>query len=366
MKNIIIIILLFLIIYKYFSQNRIESFTNIDEYSPEWNSIVLQYPNKCLNKMSDLTLKDFFITSAYRPYQSNNKISRKTLTSIIEAGARCLYIDVFSSDPDDRYNNHALPLVMNKNLEPDSVLAFGEFCDICKKYAWQGTQYPLIFYLNLDKSVEENTFVQFKLYYCLWNYYNNNLLGPKYSYSKVPLGNILIKDTLNKLIIITNKDVSLNKLKELVNGVIKPTSDNYKTFNQNMSSIDLAITVTIRDKMIKRNRNNFSIVVPENISNNSLFSVANSILPFNSGLDEPNLFSIPSVPIMNEYKFSIVFINYQLPSNERDEYLEFFKDSSLKLKFNPETDVVCPKPVVEIQPLIKEQEFDLTPLLFSS
>lgn len=358
MENIIIIVLLLLIFYKYCSKHNSELFTNLQDYSPEWNPITIQYPDKCSNKVVNLTLKDFFIASAYRPYQKNNEISKQTLTNILEAGARCLYIDVFSSDPDDRYNNNAIPIVMNKTLKPESFLPFMDFCEICKRSAWQGTEYPLIFYLNLDDSVKDNIFVQFRIYYYLWKYFSNMLLGPEYSFSKIPIGDIPVRDTINKLVIITSRDVKYESLKEITNGIIGKDSDNYFEFDK---------SIVDAESVIERNNNNFTIVVPKELPGRSGISMMNS-LPVvgyisKKTIGEPNLIPIPAVETMLDYKFSVIFINYQLESQETDNYLNFFKSRSFKLKFDP-NNIICPKPEVVIPPLIEKRTFNLTPVLF--
>jgi len=293
-RYIILIFIIIITYYKYCKDKDIEPFTVLNDYIPLWKDI--DFKTECNNKMIDLKLKNFHIASAFKPYRKDNEISRDTLIDIINSGARCLYIDVTSSDPDDIYNNYAEPIIRDKNIIDDQFMKFKEFCKTCRDYAFKGIKYPLILYLNLDDSIIQNKFVQYNIATDIDYYFRNKFLGAKYSFSKVNVGDIPVIDALNKVVIITNKDTTYHKLQELTNSVIQPSF----IYTPGMSETSVESEVIISDEERKKWNNSFSMCVMDEPKSKS---------------SDGNILEINGVKLMKDYNFSVVFINYQSGNN---------------------------------------------------
>jgi hypothetical protein len=66
----------------------------------------------------------------------------------------------------------------------------------------------------------------------------------------------------------------------------------------------------------------------------------------NPGID---ILQIPHEDPHKIYGFNIVAMNYQKPGKERDDYINFFKESSLILKEDKLRYIPCPLPEIKIQ-----------------
>ena len=325
------------------------------DFYTKWGKFPTKYLNTCFKdsqnkegQIMDLCLRDFHIASAYRPYQPAGQTydicSYKAIKEIIDKGARFHYLDIWSSNPINHFDNSAYPIIRNKTLMPEygKALLFQKVCDIYKKHSWVDTKYPLILYLNLNYTVVNNRFVLHKIAEILWNTFNENLIGVEYSFSKKNIGDIPIKKTLGKVIILTNVYPIEGNLQELVNGVI---SENIQTSGKLIKLNDGHLThggikaVSLNtESIIDYNKTNLGIVIPPDVTNTMNIG--------NPGID---ILQIPHEEPHKIYGFNIVAMNYQKPGKERDDYINFFKESSLILKEDKLRYIPCPLPEIKLQ-----------------
>ena len=318
------------------------------DFYTKWGTFPVTYLNTCYNQIMDLCLRDFHIASAYRPYQVAGQTydicSYKAIQEIIEKGARFHYLDIWSSNPINYYDNSAIPIVRNNTLMPEygEALLFKKVCEIYKKHSWVGTNYPLILYLNLNFTVSNNRFVLQKIADILWETFRDNVIGVDYSFSKKNIGDISIKKTFGKVIILTNVYPIEGHLQELVNGVI---SDTIQTSGQLIKITNSYFThggfkgiFSNTDTIIEYNKTHLGILIPQDEKN--IMNIGNP------GID---LIQIPADEPHNIYGFNFVAIHYQKPCKERDDYITFFKESSLVLKNDSLRSIPCPPPVIKPQ-----------------
>ena len=329
-------------------------------------------------KIMDLSLRDFYVASAFRPYQIAGQTydicSYKSIQKVIEKGARFHFIDVWSSNPTNNYDDTAYPIVRNKTLMSGncgSALQFNKVCEIYKKHSWVGTQYPLILYLNLSFNAEKNRFVLNKISKILWNNFRGKFTGVDYSFAKKNIGDIPIKDAMNKVIILTNIYPNEGNFQELVNGVISEKVQNagqLKVYREgNVSHGGIKADTPDLQSVIDFNKTHIGIVVPGDIKDiTNWYQPGVDLIQIPIHLDKTrNLCSKnpkdPKVPFDPKlpygvkddssftYGYNFVCLNYQKPGQERDDYINFFKESSLVLKCDNLRYIPGPKPVVKDQ-----------------
>lgn len=321
-------------------------------------------------KIMNLKLRDFYIASAFRPYQVAGQTydicSYKSIQFTIEKGARFHFIDVWASNPTNPFDETAYPIVRNETLMPGKTgeaLIFDKVCEIYKKHSWVGTSYPLILYLNIRFTAEKNKFVLEKIAESLWKNFKGRFAGIKYSFGRENIGDISIKEAMNKIIILTNIHPKEGHLQELVNGVISTDIQNsgsltvYDKLNVSYGGI-LAKSSNMQS-VIDFNKTNIGIVIPGDVRN-----ITNIIQP---GID---LIQIPLLLDKNKklcdrneentqpgfkdnsvlnFGYNFICMNYQKPGKEREEYMDFFRKSSLVLKCDNLRYIPSPAPVIEKQ-----------------
>lgn len=175
----------------------------------------------------DLFIRDFFWTFSYKTYLTGSIYNgQPSYDSIINAiknyNVRGIHLDVYSNSS----------IIGNKNAKPvvKSDVLYSKFkpLDLYKSlkfikiHAWKETNLPIFLYLTLN--FYPDPVIYNKIYYALTKIFSNNLMGPKYSFSGrnklYSINNIPIKDSFNKIILITNRYPTNSKLDELINGDI--------------------------------------------------------------------------------------------------------------------------------------------------
>lgn len=389
-----ILVLLFVIIFTIFNslttfkkvfmfdreKNAYQAFMS-NESHPNFYAKFGKFPTQYLNtlyinknnkngKIMDLCLRDFYIASAYRPYQIAGQTydicSYKAIQTIIEKGARFHYLDIWSSNSTNPFDETAYPIVRNKTLMPGKsgyALLFDKVCEIYKKHSWAGTKYPLILYLNLHHPVQNNKFVQNKIANILWKNFQGKFIGANYSFGKNNIGDIPIKDSMNKIIILTNTYPKQGHLQELTNGIISSDIQNtgrlivYDEGNARFGGIR-SISADMKT-IIEFNKTNIGIVIPGDLKKiSNIYKPCSDLIQIpihinkNKKVCDRNgdneTYSFQDKSPFN-YGFNFVCINYQKPGKERDEYIDFFKKSSLVLKCDKLRHIPGPKPIINKQ-----------------
>lgn len=333
------------------------------------NTLYIDENNKN-GKIMDLSLRDFYIASAFRPYQIAGQTydicSYKAIKTVIEKGARFHFLDIWASNPTNPFDETAYPIVRNKTLMPGKsgqALLFDKVCKIYKKHSWIGTKYPLILYLNLQYTVQNNIFVQNKIAEILWKYFQGKFVGAKYSFSRNNIGDISIRDAMNNIIILTNTYPKQGHLQELTNGIISEDIQNsgrlvvYDEGNVRFGGIRV-ISPDMKS-IIEFNKTHLGIVIPGDVKNlSNIYNPGSDLIQIPIHIDkskkvcdrtdDKETYGFKDKSPFN-YGFNFVCINYQKPGKERDEYVEFFKKSSLVLKCDNLRYIPGPKPVVNKQ-----------------
>lgn len=333
------------------------------------NTLYVNKNNK-EGKIMDLCLRDFYIASAYRPYQIAGQTydicSYKAIQTVIEKGARFHYLDIWSSNPTNPYDETAYPIVRNKTLMPGKegqALLFDKVCDIYKKHSWSGTKYPLILYLNLEYTTQNNIFVQNKIAEILWKHFQGKFVGAKYSFGKNNIGDISIRDALNNIIILTNVYPKQGHLQELINGIISDNIQNsgqIKVYDEgNVRFGGIRVISSDMKSIVNFNKTHLGIVIPGDVKDvTNMYQPGNDLIQIPIYIDKSKkicnrngdneTYSFKENSPFN-YGFNFVCINYQKPGKERDEYVEFFKNSSFVLKCDNLRYIPGPKPVINKQ-----------------
>ena len=320
------------------------------------NTCFIDKNNNKEGKIMDLTLKDFHIASAYRPYQiagqTNDICSYISIKKIIEKGARFHYLDIWSSNPINIYDTVAYPIIRNKTLMGSGIgysLKFDKVCEIYKKHSWLGTQYPLILYLNLENTVVNNRFIQNKIAQILWNNFKGRFVGAEYSFARKNIGDISIKKAFNNIIILTNIYPIEGNLQELINGVISNTIHNNGRLDI-VSIKDIADDPTKKGEKIINIPFNTEVIINSNKTKLGIYIPGDDAKTiFNFINPTVDLIQIPHNEPHNKLGYNFVAINYQKPGIERDNYINFFKDSSFKVKDDNLRNIPCPKPIINPQ-----------------
>ena len=345
-KNIIIIVVIYILLIgiKYIiTYRQTKRCRNIISYEPQLKKnpfqktiiredIETSYFDEN-NNIINYRLKDFFIPSAFKPYQclgsNTNVCSKESILLAINKGARFHYLDIYSTDGEEMNSE---PIIKNNSsMENKYGINFNEICKLYSENSWLNESWvnkshnPLILYFNIQESAN-NKDVQDKMAYYIYKNFKDNLLPIHYSYSKINIADASIKDLLNKVIILTNIDPVSKKLKELTSSIVNKNSKKIGrittiTYKQAYEEGGVKAIQVNSDEFKTYNKKNIGILIPEQTT--TLFS---SIFLQN------DLYQIPSDEPMLTYGFNIVAIYYQMPGKFRKKYLRFFSEKGLRLK----------------------------------
>lgn len=316
------------------------------DYFVENKPIPTKYKNNYFDPpvVDDLCVRDFYIAGSYQSYQpcgaTYDICSLKMIETVIEKGARALYLDIWSSNPNNVFDPSSEPIVRNNTLMPlfGNALLFNDVCNTISKHAWNGIKYPLILYLHFHPPAFNNKALLRKCAAYLLQYFKRRLLSPKYSYNRTKPGDIPMQEAMGKLIILTNEYPLESMLNEFINGVI--TEKNQEAGQYLVYTDDMEAHGGISSKhintsdMIENNKMLLSIVLPEEYPNPS--NVINPMV---------DLFN-PDHKDSREHGFDICFMNYQLYDKNMRESIEFFKTGGFQLK--PQELRYVPRPKVKI------------------
>jgi len=351
------------------SQNYPNFYSKFGKFPTEYLNTLYTNENNKDGKIMDLSLRDFYIASAFRPYQVAGQTfdvcSYESIQIIIEKGARFHFIDIWSSNPTNYYDETAYPIVRNKTLMPryGHALHFDKVCEIYKKYSWFGTKYPLILYLNIEFTAANNKFVLNKIAEILWKNFQGRFVGLEYSFGRKNIGDIPIKRALNNIIILSNIYPNQGHLQELINGVISDkiqNSGNLTIYDElNVTHGGIRAKSSNMQTIIDFNQTHLGIVIPGDIKNiTNIYQPGVDLIQIPIELDRSKQvcdrtdknspYGFKETSVLN-YGFNCVCINYQKPGQERDDYIDFFKESSLVLKCDKLRYIPGPKPIIRKQ-----------------
>ena len=306
----IIIIVIMYFIYKTFYQN----FTNKGRDSKskicmkKQDNIIWNINPKPIlfesNKFKNKTLKEFHIATSHNTYipctQNADIADVLAIKRALLLGARAIELDVFSD------KTTLKPIVahgVERGAERADILTttsipFQHCLDIIKKYAFQKTTDPIfiILELNTNKMIKVNN----EIAKMLKNTFKDQLYKQN---KKVSLGDIKLKDTLNKVIVLSGggSNGDLNK-------IIYSTWHDQKMKNIPYTDQDLK-----EDEIIKFNETGMTRVYP-------------------AGTIEGHFSLNYDFEVAFEKGCQFIAMNYQTIDDNMNKYLTNFKNSSFLLK----------------------------------
>jgi hypothetical protein len=277
-----------------------------------------------------LTLADYHIASSFRPFlpagNTHDVCSYETIQLVLEKGARMLWIDVWSSNSYNYYDNTAYPIVRAETLmnKYGEALDFDKVCKVIRKHAWDGTNYPLILYLDIHNTAKQNRFVLEKIAESIYDSFADKLVDKRYGFARYNIAQVPITKIWGKVIIITNTYPLEGNLNEFVNGVISADIQNSGTLLvYDKAHLDYGGVLSKEpntEDIVHFNKTHLSIVRP--IDTHAL-----------SNMSDPGS-DLLQIPFKDPFKYgySCVMMNYQQPGKLRAEYIEKFKEAPFVIK----------------------------------
>jgi hypothetical protein len=294
------------------------------------------YYNKSWNKDREYRLGDYYITASRNSfcYGGNNFsfISTNAIRDNINKGARFLQLDVYS-EPNNNYSRGAEPIVKTENLQLGTKPLKLEDCfEMISNVGWiKSNNFPLILYLKIKT---DNIYCLEKVANMYLRKFSNRIIDKKYGFNgqdgKFPVREIPIKETLGKIILVTDIYPLVKPLDEFVNGNIiklENQSREYKNFNfiqldKNASQYGGISGVRADIKTIENDTQKSFYYVE---STGSSSPISNMTDPLST------LYNTNFKPIFNN-GIQLIGMNYNLYDDNMKQYIAFFKNSPLKLK----------------------------------
>ena len=281
--------------------------------------LIIQSPLNSV-EMRTKKLSDFYVASSFRSCLVKNQrfdyVSVKMLESVIESGARFIWLDVFNQE----IQTDTIPIVSNGVDKGNwkymlNTVTFEECVEKIAATAFNPGMInnygdPLILALNLN--VQNNIITLNKIRNILIKHLKTKLLPSRYGFLNKDIGSVEIQQLLGKVIIFTSGGYQDSGLTELINySWDKPK---LRVVSNNSLETDVAQVdeVKLDLKEVKDfNSQGMTIVLPDE----------DTIRTFNYD---------PTIAFENGCQF--VAMNYLLPDKFMDEYVTKFRESSFILR----------------------------------
>ena len=323
------------------------SYPNQKNYPP----LPTTYYNENFKKEMPLYLRDFYIQGSFRTYAprgyTNDIANLKTIGYVIQKGPRVIYLDV-SHDGRSPLDQNANPIVQCPQPMPGSKpLKFTNCLDIINKNAWSNNNYPLILYLNMDSNTIQNKNVCHKIAEQISEVFSSRLLPMKYSFNRVPLGDVPISDCQGRIIVLVNNYPNTTLLDELTNGVISTGKyAHIKDIPYSHHNIDYGgfkATFHNTQELVDYNQSAMSFIHADPSYKNQ-FNITQP------GIDVYNFDTLE----VYKYGCQMVLLSFQKNDDFLKTNIKFFEEGSMKLK--PDYLRFIPKPKLPV----KKQNKDLS------
>lgn len=266
------------------------------------------------NSINNFKLSDFYVCSSFHSahsgYQILDYVSLEMILANLKTGARFMEFSIFN----DSYGKDSEPVVSSGYQVGEwkltaNTIPFDDVCNIIANNAFKvnssdGGVYnpkdPFFIALNLKNNYQISTLD--KIYNSIRKHFAERLLPSKYSYSKRNLGDIKLKDLLEKVIIFASNGHQGSMLEELVNYCWDGGDLNRYHFNK-LEDID---------GLIEHNRTKLTIVYPH----------------------EEGDFMTTNYDPIEPWKLGCQFVemNFHKIDSNMDKYIEKFKNKSFILK----------------------------------
>jgi hypothetical protein len=274
-KGILVVIIVFALIFLSFfisEEYRVKTAIDRIDIYKDYMSLDSSRDNQ------ELRLCDFYIASSFRPLTAINQrfdyCSTRILERVLKYGARFLWLDVFT----DGIGKSPSPIVcvgqtkgswnysLNNVLLEDCIYTIASTAFTSGKV--NNHEDPIIIALNLN--VDRNFMCLKKIKDILVRHLGSKLLGIHYSRSSQNIGQVAMKKLMGKVIIFSGDGYEDSELEELIN--YSWTKKELKVINNKSVDPNVKISNYVKedgDALINYNKNNLSIVVPEQ---NSFFT----------------------------------------------------------------------------------------------
>jgi hypothetical protein len=284
-----------------------------DSVKRDINSTMFEYNSN----FYDLKLKDFYIPCSYQSYlpcgNSYQLYHLDNIGNILKRGARCIHLDVYP-DIIGNFDPSVEPVVRGSNMTKffGKPLNFEECLYSVLNNGFENTNTPLILYLEFSQEALKNNNLMKKcgskvndaFSHNLHEYDSNNL-------ENINLGDTLISQLLNKIIIITN----YKERKGIFNSITWPTPE-ILDFNNTLKS---RYTKERLEEIKEQSKTKLFIAKPNN-----------HFITLNYRDSKEDLVNLEKKE--EWYGINMVFMNYQLFDEPMKKYMDFFKYEPLVIK----------------------------------
>jgi len=165
-----------------------------------------------------------------------------------------------------------------------------------------------------------------KIYYALMKVFWSHLLDKKYSFAGrggiFPIGKILMKDVISKIVIVSNVYPTRTKLDEIINGYAMSGNSSFCYISNNTDDQKNygGLTVTSSsDNLINNHRTNIEFIYSDNLSDTGTVS--------NSKTDLSN----PDFSDCKKYGVQFVMMSLFLPDSNFYKWYKYFKKNNFKM-----------------------------------
>ena len=272
--------------------------------------------------MRDKKLCDFYVASSFRSClglsQRFDYVNVEVLASVIESGARFVWLDVFNNN----MSSDAMPVVSNGLNQGNwrYTLNNVNLEDALQKIAITAfnpgrvNNYNDPFFIALNLNVQNNLKTLNKIKRLIVKHLKNKLLPSRYGFLSKNISQVAIKDLLGRVIIFTSGGYESSELEELINySWDKPDmrAISHKSIDETDQSFDI---VKLDKSEVKSfNSTNLTLVLPEE-----------------------NTMATTNYDPVNAFDLGCQFacMNYQKPDQSMDSYITKFRESSFILRPN--------------------------------
>ena len=349
-----------------------------DNYLKLINGIPISFLNKYTNDYQDLVLADFYYPGSYYSYLTDTPLNGTPNLNALKIGltkfkTRIIHLDIYSDSSND-YDKNANLIIRCENLKDGATPLKLEDCfNMINSWAWINDEpnkmsYPLFIYFKINFETA-NESLCLKLYNLILKYFSKYLMDKKYGYSgrnnMLPVSMAKMKESLNKIVIVTDKYPTKSILDELINGSTNDLSNN---FNINLYKSSY-ITY---DKVGMSQDNDKTSLINNSKTNLSFYYTMPNESNKNNNQPKAGMYN-PSFQDCAQYGIQGTLMYLFLPDDNLNKWLSFFKN---KNNFDPVLKdevlrlVNQPKPVIQQQnPVIglqKPQKYCLVPGMIST
>lgn len=315
-------------------RSSLDILNNKDNYEFS-KGIPIKYKNKLDNKFKDLYIRDFYWKFSYKSYITGNIDNGIPSYDAIKNAfdihnVRGINLDIYSSSKIVGDIN-AIPIVRSDKLhENSSPLDLYKTFELINIHGWDNkTEYkiknlPIVLYLTINFSNDE--IIYNKIHYALIQNFSKRLMNKKYSFNGRnglnSINNILMKDAIGKIIIITNQYPTNSKLDELINGTItnKISSISLDKYTNDMHTYDGISIKYPKSDLINNNKDNLFMTYSNNIENKDT--------KLNSKIDLSN----PNIIDCINSGIQFPMMSLYLPNKNLYDWLAYFDDDAIILK----------------------------------